>query len=173
MPKRMGDLKSAKSTVFGRRVPEEWHLIFYQLYRFQKMPKRIHPKFAFAADTAELAGFEITGDSKRPCTKYLEAIRHFRTPSNITDMRSWLDLIKQALYAFAAAERMLPFHESLKPGTQFLWNDELRRLFDESRSIIINEIEDGVCIFDNSALPLPASAPPYHAASRPVSMYLC
>ena len=37
------DLKSAKSTVFGRRVPKEWDFIFYQLYRFQKMPKRIPP----------------------------------------------------------------------------------------------------------------------------------
>ena len=39
------DLKSAKSTVFGRRVPKEWDFIFYQLYRFQKMPKRILPLF--------------------------------------------------------------------------------------------------------------------------------
>ena len=37
------DLKFAKSTVFGRRVPKEWDFIFYQLYRFQKMPKRIRP----------------------------------------------------------------------------------------------------------------------------------
>ena len=37
------DLKSAKSIVFGRRVPKEWDFIFYQLYRFQKMPKRIRP----------------------------------------------------------------------------------------------------------------------------------
>ena len=35
------DLKSAKSTIFGRGVPKEWDLIFYQLYRFQKMPSRI------------------------------------------------------------------------------------------------------------------------------------
>ena len=39
------DLKSVKSTVFGRRMPKEWDLIFYQLYRFQKMPKRIRPLF--------------------------------------------------------------------------------------------------------------------------------
>ena len=48
MTKRMGfyksNLKSAKSTVFGRRVPKEWDFIFYQLYRFQKMPKIIRPK---------------------------------------------------------------------------------------------------------------------------------
>ena len=107
-------------------------------------------KFVFAADTVEFAGFEITGDSVRPCKKYLDAIRHFPTPSNITDMRSWFGLINQVSYAFAATERMLPFRESLQPGTQFLWNSELQRLFDESKSVIISEIEDGVRIFDKS-----------------------
>ena len=39
------DLKSAKSTVFGSREPKEWDFIFYELYSFQKMPKRIRPLF--------------------------------------------------------------------------------------------------------------------------------
>ena len=38
------DRTFAKSTVFGRTVPKEWDLIFYQPYRFQKMPKSIRPK---------------------------------------------------------------------------------------------------------------------------------
>ena len=74
-------------------------------------------KFTFAADTVEFAGFEITPDSVRPCAKYLDAIRHFPTPSSITDMRSWFGLVNQVSYAFSATERMLPFRESLKPGT--------------------------------------------------------
>ena len=45
---------------------------------------------------------------------------------------------------------MLPFRESLKPGTPFLWNDEPNQLFETSKSMIIKEIEDGVCIFDKS-----------------------
>ena len=45
---------------------------------------------------------------------------------------------------------MLPFHESLKPGTPFLWNDEPNQLFETSKSMIIKEIEDGACIFDKS-----------------------
>lgn len=42
-------------------------------------------KFTFAA--VEFTGFEITPDSVRPCAKYLDAIRHFPTPSSITDTR--------------------------------------------------------------------------------------
>lgn len=45
---------------------------------------------------------------------------------------------------------MLPFRESLKPGTPFLWNDEPNQLFETSKSMIIKKIEDGVCIFDKS-----------------------
>ena len=107
-------------------------------------------KFTFAADTVEFAGFEITPDSVRPCAKYLDAIRHFPTPSSITDMRSWFGLVNQVSYAFAATARMLPFRESLKPGSPFLWNDDLNRLFEESKSAIISDIEDGVRIFDKS-----------------------
>ena len=45
---------------------------------------------------------------------------------------------------------MQPFREALKPGTPFIWNDELDNLFNESKSVIFNEIEEGVRIFDKS-----------------------
>jgi len=82
--------------------------------------------------------------------KDLDAIRHFPTPCNITDTGSWFGLINQVSYAFAATERMLPFCKSLKKGTPFLWNNEPNQLFETSKSMIIKEIEDGVCIFDKS-----------------------
>ena len=107
-------------------------------------------KFVFGQDTVEFAGFEITTDNVPPCKKYLDAIREFQTPANITDIRSWFGLINQVLYAFASAEGMLPLHELLKPGTPFTWDDELNRVFNESKAVIIAEIENGVRIFDKS-----------------------
>ncbi|KAK3731603.1 hypothetical protein QZH41_004849 [Actinostola sp. cb2023] len=107
-------------------------------------------KFVFGADTVEFAGFEITPDSVRPCKKYLDAIRNFPTPANITDMRSWFGLINQVSYAFAATNRMLPFRQSLKPGESFNWNNTLNQLFEESKAAIVSEIEEGVRIFDKS-----------------------
>ena len=107
-------------------------------------------KFVFGQDTVEFAGFEITPSSVRPCARYLDAIRNFPTPTNITDIRSWFGLINQVSYAFAASSRMQPFRQALKPGTPFIWNKELDNLFNESKSIIINEIEEGVRIFDKS-----------------------
>ena len=107
-------------------------------------------KFVFGADTVEFAGFEITPSNVRPCKKYLNAISNFPTPANITDVRSWFGLINQVSYAFAANERMLPFRQLLQPGTPFKWTDELNQLFEESKSVIISEIEEGVRIFDKS-----------------------
>ena len=54
------------------------------------------PKFIFAEDEAEFAGFEITNDSVRPCAKYLQSILDFPTPINITDVRAWFGVINQA-----------------------------------------------------------------------------
>ena len=73
-------------------------------------------KFVFGADTVEFTGFEITSDSIRPSKKYLDAIRNFPTPTNTTDIHSWLDLVNQVSYAFATADRMLPFWELNLPG---------------------------------------------------------
>lgn len=105
-------------------------------------------KFVFGADTVEFTGFEITPNSIRPCKKYLDAIRNFPTPANTTDIRSWFGPVNQISYAFATADRMLPFRELLKPGTPFHWDDTLDKIFKESKEVIISEIEEGVRIFD-------------------------
>ena len=109
-------------------------------------------KFIFGADTVEFAGFKITSTNIRPCKKYFDPICNFPTPTNITDVRSWFGLINQVSYAFAATEHMLPFWQSLKPGTPFKWDSELNELheFEELKSVIIEEIEEGVRIFEKS-----------------------
>ena len=47
-------------------------------------------------------------------------------------------------------EHMLPFREALKPGSSFTWTEELNELFEESKAVIISEIENGVRIYDKS-----------------------
>ena len=107
-------------------------------------------KFVFAQKTVAFAGFEITETKVRPCPRLIEAIKDFPTPQNITDVRSWFGLINQVSYAFASAERMLPFRQLLKPGTPFFWNDRLNRMFEDSKVFITNEIYKGVEIFDKT-----------------------
>lgn len=74
----------------------------------------------------------------------------FPTPRDITDIRSCFGLVNQVAYAFASAEKMLPFRSLLKPGTTFRWTEELNTLFEECKDIIISEITKGVEIFDKS-----------------------
>ena len=107
-------------------------------------------KFEFAEDIVEFAGFEITSDSVQPCAKYLRAIREFPPPKNITDVRAWFGVINQVSYAFSMTDYMYPFRELLKPSTPFVWNDDLNEIFEKSKLKIVNEIIQGVQIFDTS-----------------------
>ena len=61
----------------------------------------------------------------KPCPRSIEAIKNFPTPKNITDIRSWFGLVNQVSFAFASADRMLPFRDLLKPGKQFEWTPKL------------------------------------------------
>ena len=107
-------------------------------------------KFVFSRPTVEFAGFEVTPTTVRPCPRFLEAIKDFPTPRNITDIRSWFGLVNQVSYTFSAAQRMQPFRNLLKPDTSFVWTPEMEQVFQESKTIILNEIKEGVEIFDKS-----------------------
>ena len=107
-------------------------------------------KFVFSAPTVDFAGFTITMTDVRPCSRYLEAIRDFPQPRNITDIRSWFGLVNQVAYAFSMAERMHPFRKLLKNGKRFTWSPELEDIFRESKDVIVQEIELGVRIFDKT-----------------------
>ena len=107
-------------------------------------------KFQFGKSTVEFAGFEITPTTVHLCARYLEAIQHFPTPQNITDVRSWFGPINQVSYTFASAECLQPFREVLKKDIRFQWTDELEGLFQESKALILSEIYQGVEIFDKA-----------------------
>ena len=105
-------------------------------------------KFSFAQDTVEFAGFEIIPNEVKPCNRYLDAIRQFPTPQNITDIRSWFGLINQVSYYTSMTDKMRPFRDLLKPKVPFYWDQQLQHLFDESKQHIIEAIQQGVRIFE-------------------------
>ena len=105
-------------------------------------------KFEFAKNTVAFTGFEITPTSVRQCPQVIEAIKEFPKPPNIKDVRSWFGLINQVVYAFASADRMKPFRNLLKPNSVFKWTDNINTLFEETKVIIVQEIQKGVEIFD-------------------------
>ena len=91
-------------------------------------------KFTFAQDTVEFAGLEITPNEVKPCNRYLDAIRQFPTPQNITDIRSWFGLVNQVSYYTSMTDKMRPFRDLLKPKMAFYWDQQLQQLYSMNQS---------------------------------------
>ena len=105
-------------------------------------------KFQFAMKEVDFAGFRITENEVKPLEKYLDSVRNFPTPRNITDVRSWFGLVNQATSYAQLRELMEPFRKFLSPKVQFEWDDDLNKRFEESKIAIVEAIQDGVRIFD-------------------------
>ena len=107
--------------------------------------------FVFCEDEVEFAGFRISLNNVSPCQRYLQAIKDFPTPKTITDVRSWFVLFNQVSYAFSMVKRLhVPLRQLLKPEQKFEWSDSINNLFEESKDVIISEIDEGVRIFDKN-----------------------
>ena len=107
-------------------------------------------KFQFAQKSVDFAGFRITEDTVEPLPKYLDAIREYPTPSNITDIRSWFGLVNQVSHYAQLRDLMEPFRKFLSLKVKFEWTEELDTLFNRSKSQIVEAIKEGVKIFDPS-----------------------
>jgi hypothetical protein len=105
-------------------------------------------KFMFAKETVEFAGFEITMEGIKPTDKYIEAIRNFPTPTNISEVRSWFGLINQVAYSFVKTEHMAPFCHLLSQSLPFVWVETMETAFSMSKERIIELIVEGVASFN-------------------------
>ena len=70
-------------------------------------------KFQFGSKTVDFLGFTITEDSVKPSAEYIEAIKDFPRPKDITGIRSWFGLVNQVAFAFAQTRIMLPFMQQI------------------------------------------------------------
>ena len=105
-------------------------------------------KFQFSQRTADFAGFRITDDTVEPLPKYLDALREYPTPTNITDIRSWFGLVNQVSHYSQLRNLVEPFKKFLSPKVKFEWTGELDSLFNKSKDQIVEAIKEGVKIFD-------------------------
>ena len=105
-------------------------------------------KFQFAQKEIDFAGFHITQEDTKPLDKYLETIRTFPQPKNVSDIRAWFGLVNQVSHYSKLTDLMKPFEPSLSPKTPFLWTEELEHAFEQSKIKLIKAIEHGVRIFD-------------------------
>ena len=104
--------------------------------------------FIFGKEQVEFLGFEITKDSVRPSSTFLQVTQDFPQPRDITSIRSWVGLINQCAYAFSMTDVMKPFCDLLKPSTEFIWTDELQEAFKKLKNLIIEVVKNGIMTFE-------------------------
>ena len=105
-------------------------------------------KFQFCSKKVEFLGFQLDDDTVKPTSAFLEAIRDFPTPTDVTGIRSWFGLVEQCSYSFSKTGPMEPFRPLLKPSAVFEWTTELQKVFEDSKGEIIKKIEHGIKTFD-------------------------
>ena len=105
-------------------------------------------KFQFCQREVTFAGLQIREDGIGPSNKFLDAIRNYPTPTNISGARGWFGLVNQGAYAFSMAPIMAPFRHLLKPRVKFEWTQQLEILFNISKEKIIEAIKEGVAKFE-------------------------
>jgi hypothetical protein len=107
-------------------------------------------KFQFCQNTVTFAGLTITPEGIRPSDKVITAIRNFPTPRDIHGARSWNGIVNQIAWAYATSPIMQPFRNLVKPNTQFVWDDNLDKIFRESKEILIQKCMEGIKTFDTN-----------------------
>ncbi len=105
-------------------------------------------KFQFAEKSVNFAGFRVSDSTIEPLPKYLDAIRHFPSPSSTTDIRSWFGLVNHVSNYAQLRDTMAPFKPFLSPRCQFSWSPELEEAFQASKAAIVTAIRQGVELFN-------------------------
>ena len=72
-----------------------------------------------------------------PTKTTLKAIKDFPKPKDITGARSWFGLINTVAWTYSMQSTMQPFRNLVKPNSKFYWDEQLDKLFEESKEIII------------------------------------
>ena len=94
-------------------------------------------KFQFAEDDVQYLGFTVTNSGVQPTAAFLDSLRSFPTPQNLTDVRSWFGAVAQISYSFASAPEMLPFRHLLSSKSPFSWSPALEEAFRKSKEEIV------------------------------------
>ena len=135
--------------LWDKDIEQHWWRIIRYLDLVAKNGIILSPeKFEFCAHQIDFAGFRVTDTSVKPLPKYLDAIRNFPKPTNISDIRSWFGLVNQVSSYNQLTSLMEPFRKFLSPKVRFYWDDELDGIFEVSKKAIVESIMQGVEIFD-------------------------
>ena len=135
--------------MWDKEYETHWWRVIHYLDLVAKNGIVLSPeKFQFSCREIDFAGFRVTDTEVKPLPKYLDAIRDFPRPTNISDIRSWFGLVNQVSSYNKLTELMEPFRKFLSPKVKFYWDAEMEEIFEESKKAIVAAIVQGVQIFD-------------------------
>ena len=132
---------------------------FYHTFDFLKLCAEngvtINPeKFKFARREVDFVGYHVGWNSFKPSENTMTAIKNFPMPEepSLSDIRSWYGLVNQLAPFIATSALMTPFRELLKSthafGNKVYWDQELQKIFNETKSELCKLVEDGLSFYD-------------------------
>ena len=134
---------------YDNNLEEHWWRTIDFLSRVGASGIVLNPeKFQFCQRVVNFAGFRVSEENIEPLPRYIDAIRSFPTPTNITDVKSWFGLVNQLSNYAQLRDVMAPFRSLLSPRTKFVWSKKLEDAFSRSKQSIVDLIKHGVKIFD-------------------------
>ena len=134
---------------YDNNLEEHWWRTIDFLSRVGASGIVLNPeKFQFCQRAVNFAGFRVSEENIEPLPRYIDAIRSFPTPTNITDVKSWFGLVNQLSNYAQLRDVMAPFRPLLSPRTKFVWSKKLEDAFSRSKQSIVDLIRHGVKIFD-------------------------
>lgn len=95
-------------------------------------------KFIFAKPEVSFVGYKITSQGIKADPKKVDAIKNFKRPENITQLRSFMGLVNQ-LGSFSSniSRAAIPLRTLLKIKNEFLWTAVHDQSFDNVRNALV------------------------------------
>ena len=94
-------------------------------------------KFVFAEPEIAFAGFVLNADGYKPDPKMVSAIAEFPTPSNRTDLQSFMGLVNQlASFSQDIAQLSQQLRPLLSAKNEFCWTETHQMTFDKMKKVL-------------------------------------
>ena len=94
-------------------------------------------KFKLAQDEVKFAGFIIGSKGVKADPEKIKAIAKFPTPTNITDLRSFIGLTEQlAGFSKEVSQALLPLRPLLKSKSHWIWNNDHAQAFESTKAAL-------------------------------------
>ena len=101
-------------------------------------------KFQFCQSEVNFAGLTVNNTGVHPSKHIMDAISNFPPPTDLAKARGFFGLVNQVQWAYANGREMAPFRALVKPNATFIWTEELKRLFNQCKTKILEQVREGV-----------------------------